>query len=390
MHAYHALYRFVKINARVAPGNNALIVFVLHFCSDGVVADLPYGVTDEKWDMVPTKEWLTKVLNQISAVNKTGEAYTAFWWCHYKHMGMISEVLALNQHSSIVPYFWHKTGFNVVGYHQAYLSSVETAIVSFYGGIHKAPKGNMPVNPTLRHNFSDGPHVTKKRISNKDHKVLNETEKPHWFMKAFGRRHWLPTSTIVVIGAGAGGDLLGLIEAGLNVIGIEPDPRQFFELQAAVLAKVAEMRSSEKKNSEPAVDDVPVHSSKARTKASAQELLEAVAAHHENKEARLEALKTAMTTTAYEALPLEEKMCFLCEKGYEKEDDVNFCPNCAGVSMHEKCGVLLSEEEIQQHKDAMEPGDGDFNQAYKCLATCAFNIHVYDKTDSDVEEEVEV
>jgi hypothetical protein len=363
---------------------------MLHFFSDGIVADLPYGVTKEIWDIEPTREWIAQVLNQISAINQCGEAYTAFWWCHYTHMGMLHDVLTANKHSSIVPFYWHKSGFNVVGHYKAYLSSVETAIVSYYGGITKAPHGNMSKNPTLRHNFTEGPHVTKKRLSIKDHKVLNETEKPQWVAKALGMRHWLPQSTVVVIGAGSGGDLLGLIGAGLNVIGIEPDPRQFFELQAAVLEKVSEMRANEAKDNEPEVGDVPIHSSKARTKASAQALMDALAEHHDNKVLRMAALSNAMTTEDYEELPLAEKMCFLCEKGYEKEDDVNWCPNCLAISMHEKCGVLLSEEELTQHKDATEPSGEIFNQAYKCLATCAFDIHNYAKTDDEEEEPVDI
>jgi hypothetical protein len=83
-------------------------------------------------------------------------------------------------------------------------------------------------------------------------------------------------------------------------------------------------------------------------------------------------------------------LCFLCEKGFAEDDDLHWCPNCKVISMHEKCGVELSDEEVTLHRDAREPSGVPFLEACKCQTNCAFNIEVCQKDDDDEGEELEV
>ena len=65
---------------------------------------------------------------------------------------------------------------------------------------------------------------------------INIHEKPDWLAEALLSQYTRPGQWIVVGGFGAGGDVRGALNAGLNVVAIENDPDQFN-------ATVAHMRS---------------------------------------------------------------------------------------------------------------------------------------------------
>ena len=65
-----------------------------------------------------------------------------------------------------------------------------------------------------------------------DHKVANLHEKPPENMRVLMANHSSPGNWVLVLGAGAGGEVLGAINAGLNVDAIERDARQFEGLRA--------------------------------------------------------------------------------------------------------------------------------------------------------------
>ena len=65
---------------------------------------------------------------------------------------------------------------------------------------------------------------------------INIHEKPDWLAEELLSQYTRPGQWIVVGGFGAGGDVRGALNAGLNVVAIENDPEQF-------LATVAHMRN---------------------------------------------------------------------------------------------------------------------------------------------------
>ena len=56
--------------------------------------------------------------------------------------------------------------------------------------------------------------------------VVNPTQKPSYIASELAKAFLAPGSTVVVVGAGAGGSVEGFISAGMNVVAFENDIRQ--------------------------------------------------------------------------------------------------------------------------------------------------------------------
>jgi len=59
-------------------------------------------------------------------------------------------------------------------------------------------------------------------------------------MELLLKNHTNPGDWVLVVGAGAGGEVLGAIAAGLNVVAVERDPRQFKALKGRLNQLVVE------------------------------------------------------------------------------------------------------------------------------------------------------
>ena len=77
-------------------------------------------------------------------------------------------------------------------------------------------------NPVERQNIIMGP---SKRVLSKNAqgKAINIHEKPDWLAEAILAQYTKPGQWIVVGGFGAGGEVRGALNAGLNVVAIEND-----------------------------------------------------------------------------------------------------------------------------------------------------------------------
>jgi hypothetical protein len=62
--------------------------------------------------------------------------------------------------------------------------------------------------------------------------MINPTQKPVTSSYRFGKLFCRPGGNALVMGCGAGGDVFGLVAAGLNVVAFESDPVQTATVQA--------------------------------------------------------------------------------------------------------------------------------------------------------------
>jgi hypothetical protein len=123
---------------------------------------------------------------------------------------------------------WHKPGQNEAGDPGRFTSSVETFIVAnYYGGQSKDNvQKAMSKNPLERHNLFDLRNLTV-RLLHTDRTTVNAHQKPYGVIQWFLSRFVKPEDTIVVVGCGAGGDVLGAALSGHNVVAMERDEKQF-------------------------------------------------------------------------------------------------------------------------------------------------------------------
>ena len=101
-------------------------------------------------------------------------------------------------------------------------------------------------NPQLRHNFIEMPQLTK-RWKDSFGQIANPCQKPtelaSWLLGSL----CMPGTTIVVVGPGAGGgEVMGAVLRGINVVAIEKDKYQFEQLQAHLLHTKEQIRKADK------------------------------------------------------------------------------------------------------------------------------------------------
>ena len=114
--------------------------------------------------------------------------------------------------------YWHKTGLvNMASPTNRFCKSIEMATVGYYPNINAVP-WNVDPNSKNRHNFIECKAVTKlaKNMYTDGKTPINVTEKPpelaQWILSKICR----PRSTVLVIGAGAGDDIMGAIRGKMN------------------------------------------------------------------------------------------------------------------------------------------------------------------------------
>lgn len=173
-------------------------------------------------------------LRQITAMATIPEFYFAFVFYIFK-AEQYRVALEKARMSPMQIMFWHKPGLNQANV--SMLNTVETIGISKFVDTGKYPS-YIPwpttepefKNPMARANFLSIKAPTK-RLKTQDKKVVNQHEKPPELFYQINRRIGQRNSTVVLIGVGSGGDLIGAIPClQSTIIALEPDKAQFPEL----------------------------------------------------------------------------------------------------------------------------------------------------------------
>jgi hypothetical protein len=205
---------------------------VYEIVSGLIIWDTPYGLGVASWDaLVLAAEELGVVLDQVNAVN-AAECVTVALWATSDQLGPYKEVLAASNYSSdIAVVVWYKSDQNYEGPNDRFVNSTEYLLI----GRRKSKDASknhtfLSKNPLERHNVIEGPTKRNYLLNAKGEKV-NIHEKPSYLSEWLCRRFCRATDWALVIGAGAGGEVLGCIDYGINVCAIERDPVQVKELE---------------------------------------------------------------------------------------------------------------------------------------------------------------
>jgi hypothetical protein len=150
---------------------------------------------------------------------------------------MVRDALQSENFKNITDFYWHKKGHKGNQIQRALTPAVECATIAHYRSLGKCDVRNMPADPRERHNLLTVPHVTAFALDASQQKI-NAAEKPralaHFFLD-----HYCPVGgNVLVIGAGAGGDVFGALDGGANVVAVERDPVQFNAFPATATKKI--------------------------------------------------------------------------------------------------------------------------------------------------------
>lgn len=203
--------------------------------------DAPYGLGVANWDVTPTKEDLEATIAQFMPHN-TAKAHVFVVMCHYLQKSMFHHVMVEKGYQDIHAAFWQKVNINVPGTFQ-YTFGCEELLVGYYGG-RRSNVWNTPQDPMQRLNTIFGPALRFKCLK-PDNEPVNTCEKPPYICRIYAKHHVSPGNHVLVLGAGAGGDVLGALAAGCNVTAIERDPEQYPHLCSRLQRIASELHDAE-------------------------------------------------------------------------------------------------------------------------------------------------
>ena len=215
----------------------------------GLHFDAPYGkLTVENsgitWDTLFLRAELEQVLRQFEAVQENNVWYSALN-CDVEQAGLVMEVLKAAGYVHITPIFWHKTGQTSTTTRRQFTRAVEMVIVGCKTrGDGSIPFTNMEVNPENRHNLVTGPPL-RQYLKHPDGSKVNPTQKPPYLFKWIHSRLGTPGLPMVIMGSGAGGEVVACVELGVSVVAIEQDLKQVQALHTHLITFEASVRQVE-------------------------------------------------------------------------------------------------------------------------------------------------
>ena len=188
---------------------------------------MKYGRNYAEWDAeAHTEGELDHVLKSFCLVNKHASFHTAVIWCDYRQLAMVEKALEGAAYSHIQPIFWYKYEQNQQIAAHLRVPAVETGLIAFHGTVTAFSSViNVPMDLYDRHNIVIGPGQ-RTYVRTGEGVPVNTCQKPAYLAEYFGQHYCQPHSNVVVLGSGAGGDVQGLMNAGLKVHAIEQDPKQ--------------------------------------------------------------------------------------------------------------------------------------------------------------------
>ena len=174
------------------------------------------------WDVPLEPEQFDNLLRQIQAV-KTDLASVVMFWHSPHQQPMITTKLQEHGFTNITDFYWYKANANQAGTTH-FVRAVEVATIAMKGG-RSLGYTTLPSDHIQRHN-----HITQDSVvslSKDGGRIINPSEKPPELFERIFKLLALPHSKVLLLGFGSGSEVIGALSAGLDVVGIENDPKQF-------------------------------------------------------------------------------------------------------------------------------------------------------------------
>lgn len=204
-----------------------------------IYMDMKFGLEFADWDTNPEdEETLTGFLKAMATRN-----LKSYWnivlIVQPLRCEIVHDALKAVGFRDIQQLTWCKGDAQVMqGITSRWVSATETIIVAHYGTRVSASDAQLAFdpNPLKRYNWFIGPtQKTKLKHLESGGEVVNVYEKPPWLAEFVAGHYVKPGDTCLVFGAGAGGDVKGLLNLGCDVIAFENDKRQMTALCAELM-----------------------------------------------------------------------------------------------------------------------------------------------------------
>ncbi len=292
--------------------------------------DTPYGLFGNrlKWDQQITSTDMDMIFKQFNTQQQS-KTCVAVLFHKPTDSTLIANVLTEAAFQELTHLYWHKTNHFTSTPVSSYTSSVEMLTIGFKPNRQNC-NWQMETDPRARHNFFDLPPVT---TYTKDEKgdPINICEKPPALAKKIISNHVPVGGNVLIVGAGAGGDILGALQAGVNVVALERDYDQYSSLHKAMehkatqeLALLGKEQAEEKQS----------------------KLEKEKKSGHESTSGSVSSIPSdTSTSSASTSSQISEKPCADCGEALEKGYDPNIkCSKCPDDGpMHDKCAPIHTD-----------------------------------------------
>ena len=188
------------------------------------IFDCPYGLNVAPWDVAPTPVELSALFKQFGALNDGEHCVVVFFHGH-KEAHNVHKAFEEAGFKQTIPFAWVKPNHTAAGPKNSLVTSFETGAMAY-----KEHRGTVPwfisENPTERPNVWHEESVsTMFKHENGD--VVNPCQKPTALISKIVAMHCPKDSNLLVVGFGSGSEILGGLDAGVNVFACERDAIQF-------------------------------------------------------------------------------------------------------------------------------------------------------------------
>lgn len=189
--------------------------------------DVKYGGKLHSWDQEKhTVDEFVDLLKQFDATT-TCSFYVTMIWCAAEDVKTVCDALRATQHNNIQHLYWHKLDHNQARPQHCLIPCLECGVIAYHGVANNfSTRFNLPASIHERHNVVIGPgQRAYDRDANQE--IVNKCQKPAYLSEWFASKFCSQGSTVLVAGAGAGGDVRGFMNHDLNVVAIEQEERQW-------------------------------------------------------------------------------------------------------------------------------------------------------------------
>ena len=257
----------------------------------------------EPWDKEPETEQNIDAFVKGCRLVTSASFHVVAIYVPLAMVGMVRKVLSANNYSYIQELVWFKPNHNLSGASFSLIPSVgEVILIGLSSAEQKVLDRNwirLSKNPLDRPNMIVAPTCAKRKRDDAG-RVINSHEKPSCIMSYLVPMFCVEGAKVVVAGAGAMGDALGVVSAGYDCITFENDGDQI------------------------------------------REMIPFLAKHKLVNESKLvipfEALNRRLTLDAGDSdVPVEASTCDLCGNELKNEKDGGLCNFCKEKYICEKC-----------------------------------------------------
>ena len=186
---------------------------------------MPFGLGVADWDVLLTDEQLTLFFRQLQIIN-TSQTTVLALVVHFKDAGRVASYMEQFGFVDVHPFYTYKPQQNQRGT-GCFIFAVEIILVGYKAPSRSRVLSFPHANPLFRHNLLFGHSVTSRWKSAGGDDAVNTTQKHPGVARHLASIFSTPGTTALVIGAGSGSDVIGCIQAGVNVVAVERCPQQF-------------------------------------------------------------------------------------------------------------------------------------------------------------------